>query len=103
MQKKNMDTSQWSKIIVDENETIKDSQIFPILIKAEENLTELSRKKDRIRFFYRGESEDYGMTRLTPSAFRNYDEKWSYFDAVTHFPQEFSGLSNLSKLAKMQH
>lgn len=103
MQKKNQDMNQWGKIIEDEDETIKDSQIFPNLIKSEENLTKLSRKKDRIRFFYRGESEDYEMTRLTPSAFRNYDEKWSYFDALTHFPQEFSGLSNLSKLAKMQH
>ncbi len=93
----------WDKIIKDENIIIEDSQILNLLIKTEENIKDASKKQDRLRFFYRGESEDYGETRLTPSVFRGNNEKWGYFDALTHFPQEFSGLSNLSKLAKMQH
>lgn len=93
----------WNNIIKDAEITIETSQILNLLIEAEHNIKSHSRMKDRVRFFYRGESEDYGETRLTPSVFRGNDEKWGYFDALTHFPQEFSGLSNLSKLAKMQH
>lgn len=61
--------------------------------------------------FFRGESKNYietkgsyiSDTRLQPSVFRGADEKKDYYDALTNFPQEFSDLSNLSKLAKMQH
>ena len=93
----------WNNIIEDAEITIETSQILNLLIEAENNIKIHSRMKDRVRFFYRGESEDYGETRLTPSVFRGNNEKQGYFDALTHFPQEFSGLSNLSKLAKMQH
>ncbi len=93
----------WDKIIEDEDEIIENSQILQLLIKSEESIRAKSKKKEQVRFFYRGESEDYGKTRLTPSVFRGNNEKLGYFDALTHFPQEFSGLSNLSKLAKMQH
>lgn len=93
----------WNNIIEDENVKIEDSNILHVLTNAEESIKIKTKKQDQVRFFYRGESEDYGKTRLTPSVFRDNNEKWGYFDALTHFPQEFSGLSNLSKLAKMQH
>lgn len=93
----------WNKIIKDEDAIIEDSHLLPLLTKTEESIKTKCINKEKVRFFYRGESEDYGETRLTPSVFRKNNEKWGYFDALTHFPQEFSGLSNLSKLAKMQH
>lgn len=73
---------------------IKDVNIVPI-IRASQKAGE--------EIFYRGESEDYENTALMPSAFRGCDEKAEYYDAITNFPREFDGLSNLSKLAKMQH
>ena len=93
----------WSNIIEEQKAFIKDSQILRLLIKAEEKIKTESLVDTKVEFFYRGESEDYGDTCLTPSVLRNNDEKTGYFDALTHFPQEFAGLSNLSKLAKMQH
>ena len=94
----------WNNIIEDQGTLIEDSQILHLLTETEKEIKTHSNKKNlKIGFFYRGESEDYGETCLTPSVLRNNDEKTGYFDALTHFPQEFSGLSNLSKLAKMQH
>lgn len=93
----------WSEIIEDENVLIETSQILNILVETEKKIKAQSRRKVNVNFFYRGESEDYKKTRLIPSVLRNNDEKKEYFDALTHFPQEFSDLSSLSRLAKMQH
>ncbi len=103
MQNNHSVKNHWLEIIVDEVELIETSQILQLLIKSEEKIRAISKVDYPIGFFYRGESEDYGETCLTPSVLRDNDEKLGYFDALTHFPQEFSGLSNLSKLAKMQH
>ncbi|GHV01244.1 hypothetical protein FACS1894211_10580 [Clostridia bacterium] len=62
-----------------------------------------------VQLFFRGESKDYPDSRLLPSVFRakkgkrEYNEKEEYYDALTNFPDELADLSNLSKLAKMQH
>lgn len=93
----------WNKIIENQETPITDAQILPLIINTEKEIKTHSKLNLEVGFFYRGESEDYGETSLTPSVLRNNDEKEGYFDALTHFPQEFSGLSNLSKLAKMQH
>ena len=93
----------WSTIIENQETKITNSQILNLIIETEEKIKRLSRKNLKVGFFYRGESENYGSTCLTPSVLRNNDEKTEYFDALTHFPQEFTGLTNLSKLAKMQH
>lgn len=56
--------------------------------------------------FFRGESKDNGGTCLFPRVYRpdcKKDENVYYYDALTNFPQEFENLSNLSRLAKMQH
>lgn len=95
--------NQWKNIIEAEETIITDSQILNILMNAEACLRTQSTCGDKVKFFYRGESKDYGKTSLTPSVFRDCNEKEEYYDAITHFPQEFSGLSSLSKLAKMQH
>lgn len=93
----------WAENIVDakknnELHRIESTQIISIITEAE-------KLKDGV--FYRGESKNYidkGVdTRLLPSVLRGASEKAEYYDALTNFPQEFSGLSNLSKLAKMQH
>lgn len=103
MEKQSLVINHWNNIIINEEAKIEDSNILNILTDAEDCIRKKSKKQERVRFFYRGESEDYGKTCLTPSVFRDNNEKLAYFDALTHFPQEFSGLSNLSKLAKMQH
>lgn len=62
--------------------------------------------KGKDQLFYRGESQYYVNTRLIPTVFREdflgkeYDY---YYDILTNFPHEFENLSNLSRLAKMQH
>lgn len=56
--------------------------------------------------FFRGESKDNGGTCLFPRVYRSdcrIEENIYYYDALTNFPQEFENLSNLSRLAKMQH
>ncbi len=56
--------------------------------------------------FFRGESKDNCSTCLFPRVYRpdcRKDENIYYYDALTNFPQEFENLSNLSRLAKMQH
>jgi hypothetical protein len=65
----------------------------------------------KTHLFYRGQTNI--EKSLLPSAFRiKPDEKWetalnrekSYFyEAMTRFPNEFSNMSNLDRLAKMQH
>ena len=61
---------------------------------------------DDKELFFRGESKDFGETRLIARGIRpdNRDnESIYYYDMLTNFPQEFDNLPNLSRLAKMQH
>ncbi len=88
----------WSSIVKKINEPICDTNILKLLNKYES----LIDNKNNYNFFYRGESQIF-ETCLTPSVFRNVNEKEAYFDALTYFPNEFVGLSALSQLAKMQH
>jgi hypothetical protein len=65
----------------------------------------LAAASDEQVLFFRGEAKNYG-TRLIPKVFRNpfkESERKYYYDMLTNFPQEFESLSNLSRLAKMQH
>ncbi len=87
----------WSSIVKKINEPICDTNILKLLNKYESSID-----KNNYNFFYRGEKQIY-ETCLTPSVFRNANEKEAYFDALTYFPNEFVGLSALSQLAKMQH
>lgn len=62
--------------------------------------------KPGAHLFFRGESKEYKDTFLLPRVYRpdcKKEENIYYYDALTNFPQEFENLTNLSRLAKMQH
>ena len=65
----------WDEIIEDEKSLIKGSQILSHLKKSESSLLTKTHYPQEVRFFYRGESEDYGKTRLTTSVLRGENEK----------------------------
>lgn len=62
--------------------------------------------KPGAHLFFRGEAKEYKDTFLLPRVYRpdcKKEENIYYYDALTNFPQEFENLTNLSRLAKMQH
>lgn len=63
-------------------------------------------ENNETHLFYRGEGLDYGETSLLAKGLRpdylEYEYK-CYYDMLTNYPDEFEHLTNLSRLAKMQH
>lgn len=67
-------------------------------------------KDSDIRLYFRGESKDYGTNRLVPKIYRQdtdgkflYDENQEYYKYLRRCPEEFTGMSNIDILSKMQH
>jgi hypothetical protein len=72
-----------------------------------EQLKELQKNKD-VEFFYRGESQDFGETKNTPSIYRDKKliekEHELFRDFILRNPDEFKNeKTTFQKLVKMQH
>lgn len=67
-------------------------------------------KDSKIRLYFRGESMDYGINSLVPKIYRTgtdgkflYNEYQEYYKYLRRCPEEFTGMSNIDILSKMQH
>lgn len=69
-------------------------------------------KDENIRLYFRGEDKKYIKTnrdgneedsRCIPKVFRYGNERDVFFKFIRRHPEEFENMSNLEKLAKMQH
>jgi hypothetical protein len=91
-----------------ENDTIKSLGQF--IEKLKEVLKTNYSKKD-VRVYFRGEDKKYTLngidnvvdTRCIPKVFRQGNERDVFFKYIRRHPEEFKNMSNLEKLAKMQH
>lgn len=67
----------------------------------------LEGRRDNVRYYYRGEAEDYGFTGATPSITRNgrlKNEAKIFREAERRLPDEFAACkSTFEKLVLMQH
>ena len=90
------------------NETIKSLEQF--ISKLREVLKTKYEDKN-IRLYFRGEDKKYVVqgneneidTRCIPKGFRHGKESDVFFKFIRRHPEEFENMSNLEKLAKMQH
>ena len=104
--------SEVSHKTTDENEiSIAINKIGEYFIRSVEEyiavINELIYKQNEgcnVLWFYRGERED--NWHFEPSVFRKNFSKWEkrfFEEAHTRMPQEFESLTNIDRLAKMQH
>lgn len=90
------------------NESIKSLEQF--ISKLKEVLKPKYENKN-IRVYFRGEDKKYIIhkndkkidTRCIPKGFRHGNESDVFFKFIRRHPEEFENMSNLEKLAKMQH
>lgn len=85
------------------------AQYLDIISKIQTNVqSDISRNSStthNFSVFYRGQDNEYGNGPMASALRQDRQayEKEFYFQATTMFPQEFEGLSQVDKLAKMQH
>lgn len=92
----------------DSSESVKSLEQFISKLKG---ILETKYRDKKTRIYFRGEDKKYIVrengreidTRCMPKVFRQGKENEVFFKFLRRHPEEFENMSNLEKLAKMQH